>query len=76
MVVPNREFANINSFTTSLAISNLINSNSISKNIQIGAPRGRSTITSMNSLRVLSVLSKASSVQYVAHIEAQNLDPN
>ena len=76
MVVPNREFANINSFTTSLAISNLINSNSISKNIQMGALRGRSTITSTNSLRVLSVLSKASSVQYVAHIEAQNLDPN
>jgi len=67
--VLNREFANINSFTTSSAISNLIDSNGVSEDIQMGVPRGRSAITSANSSRASSMLSKAFSVEYTAHIK-------
>jgi len=74
MIVPNKEIANINSLITSSVMSNLANSNYISENIQMGALRDRSTVTSVNSLRELSVLSKASSVEYTAYIEAQNND--
>jgi len=51
-------------------MSNLINSNGISEDIQISAPRGRSAITSANSSRVSSMLSKAFSIEYAAHMEA------
>ena len=74
MVAPNREIANINPFITSSAMSNLADSNCVSEYIQIGAPRGRFTVASMNSSRELSMLSKASSVEYTAHMEAQNND--
>ena len=76
MVAPNREIVNINPFITSSAVSNLANSNCVSEDIQMGALRGRSTVTSMNLSRELSVLSKASSVEYTACIEAQNNDPS
>ena len=75
MVAPNKEITNINSFTTS-AMSNLTNSKGISEDIQMGALRGRSTVASTKSSRVLSMLSKASSIEYAAHIEAQNIDFN
>jgi len=74
MVAPNREIVNINSFTTSSAMSNLTDSISVSEDIQMGALRDKSTIASMNSLIVLSILSKASSVEYAAFMEVQNLN--
>jgi len=58
------------------AISNPIESKVISKDIQIGALRGKTNVSSMNSSRELSVLSKASSIEYSAHMEAQSADPN
>ena len=76
MVTPNREIANINPFITSSAMSNLADSNCVSEDIQMGALRGRSTVASVNSSRELSVLSKASSVEYTARMEAQNDDPS
>lgn len=53
-------------------MSNLVNSNNVSEDIQMGAPRGRSTITSMNISRKLSIYSNT----YIAHIKAQNNNPN
>jgi len=76
MIVPNREIANTNLFTTTSAISNLAKSKGISEDIQMGVLRSRFTIASMNLSRESSVLSKASSIKYSAHIEAQSADPN
>ena len=55
-------------------MSNPADSKCVSEDIQIGAPRGRSTIASVNSSRELLVLSKASSIEYSAHMEAQSID--
>jgi len=57
-------------------MSSPADSKDISEDIQIGAPKGRSTIASANSSRESSVLSKASSIEYSAHIEAQSIDSN
>ncbi|KAL9712158.1 hypothetical protein Ac2012v2_005235 [Leucoagaricus gongylophorus] len=76
MVAPNREIANINSFTIPSAMSNPADSKGVSEDIQMGAPRGRSAIASANSSRESSVLSKASSIEYSARMEAQSVDPN
>ena len=51
-------------------------SKGVSEDIQMDAPRSRSTIASMNSSRELLVLYKASSIKYSAHMEAQNTEPN
>jgi len=50
-------------------MSNLIDSNGVSEDIQMDVPRGRSAITSANSSRALSMLSKAFSVEYTAYIK-------
>jgi len=76
MVASNREIANTNIFTTTSAISDPVESKGVSENIQIDASRGKSAIASTNSLRELSVLSKVSSIKYLAHMEAQSTDSN
>ena len=57
-------------------MSNPLESNAVSKDIQMNAPRDRSTISSMNSSRESFVLSKSSSVAYATHMEAQSGNPN
>ena len=57
-------------------MSNLKNSNNVSEDIQIEAPRGRSIIASINILRELSVQFNASSMEYAAYMEAQSDDLN
>ena len=57
-------------------MSNPADSKGVSEDIQMGAPRGRSAIASANSSRESSVLSKASSIEYSARMEAQSVDPN
>ncbi len=51
MIAPNREIANINSFTNTSSIFNLTDFNNISEDIQMGAPRGRSIIVSTNTFK-------------------------
>ena len=69
IVVSNREIANRNIIPSILAMSNPLESKVVSENIQIGAPIGRTTILSMNSLRESSVMSKVSSIEYATHVE-------
>jgi len=76
MVVPNREIANSNISTYTLAMSYPVEFKVNSENIQIEALRDRSNITSTNLSRESSVLSKASSIEYAAHMEAQSADFN
>ena len=76
MVAPNRKIANTNLFTTTLVMSNPAESKDVSKDIQIDAPRNRSTIASTNSSIESSVLSKAFSIEYSACMETQSADPN
>ena len=57
-------------------MSNLANSNNISKNIQMGASRGRLILTSMNTSRELSIQSNTSSMTYHDHMDIQNNNPN
>ena len=51
-------------------MSNPLESKVVSEDIQIGALKGRTTISSMNSLRESSVMSKVSSIEYATHVEA------
>lgn len=76
MVMPNREIVNLNIFTFTSAISNPIESKASSEDILMGALRGRSIISSTNSLRESSILSKVSSIEYSACMEAQSADIN
>jgi len=76
MVASNREITNKNSFTTLSAMSNLKNSNNVSENIQIGAPRGRSIVASMNISRELLYESNTSSIEYAACMKVQNNNSN
>ena len=75
MVAPNREIANSNIFSSTLAMSNPVELKVVSENIQMSVPRGRFIISNTSS-RASSMLSKASSIEYLACIEAQNTDPN
>ena len=70
IVVSNREIANRNIIPSILAMSNPLESKVVSEDIQIGALKGRTTISSMNSLRESSVMSKVSSIEYATHVEA------
>ena len=70
MVVPNREIVNTNIIPSILAISNPLKFKAISEDIQISTSRGRTTVSSMNSSRESSVISKASSVKYTTCMEA------
>jgi len=70
IVVLNREIANFNTSSLSSAMSNSHESNAISENIQIGALRSGTTVSSMNSSRESSMISKASFVEYSACMEA------
>jgi len=72
MVVPNREIANTNIFSSSLAMSNPLEFNASPKDIQMNAFRGRSTVFNTNSSRESSILSKSSSIVYATHMEAQS----
>jgi len=72
MVVPNREIANTNHFLTTSAISNLVEAKYILENIYINEPRGRSTLTSRNILRVMSAHSDLLSIPYIEQMENQN----
>jgi len=76
MVVLNREIANLNTSSLFSAMYNPHEPNTIPENIQISAIRDRTTIFSMISSRESSVISKASSVEYSAHMKAQSADPN
>ena len=76
MVAPNREIVNTNLFTTTLVMSDPAESKGVSEDIRMDAPRDRSTIASTNLSRELSVLSKASSIEYSAYMEAQSANPN
>ena len=76
MVVSNREIANTNIISFISAMSNPFKSKAVSKDTQIDVPRGKTIISSMNSLRESSVMSKASSIKYATHIKAQSIDPN
>ena len=69
MVVPNKEIVNLNILSSSLAVSNPLESNTISKDVQMSGPRSRTTVPSTNSSRESSVLSKAFSIEYLTHIE-------
>ena len=69
MVVPNRELANLNILSFSSAMSNPLKSNAISEDVQISSPRDRTSVPSTNSSRELSVLFKASSIEYLTHME-------
>ena len=55
-------------------MSNPLEFNTIPKNIQMNAPRGRFTISSINSSRKSSVLSKSFPVIYTTCMEAQSGD--
>jgi len=57
-------------------MSNPIEFKVVSKNIQMGAPRDRTNVSSLNSSRESSMLSKASFIDYSTHMEAQSADPN
>jgi len=76
MVVPNREIANSNIFTSTSAMSNPVKSKAGSEDVPMGAPRGRSIVSSTNSSRESSILSKVSFIEYSAHMEAQSANPN
>ena len=69
MVVPNKEIVNLNILSSSSAVSNPLESNTISKDVQMSGPRSRTTVPSTNSSRESSVLSKAFSIEYLTHIE-------
>ena len=57
-------------------MSNLLKFKAISENIQMGTPRDKATVFSMNSSRESFMLFKASSIKYLTHIETQSTDPN
>ena len=69
MVVPNKEIVNLNILSSSSAVSNPLESNTISKDVQMSGPRSRTTVPSTNSSRESSVLSKVFSIEYLTHIE-------
>jgi len=76
MVVPNREIVDINSFTYNSAMSNSMEPNAISKNVNMDLLRGRSNLSSSNLSRESLAYSNLSSVPYVDRIEAQNNNPS
>ena len=76
MIVPNREIVNSNILTSISAMSNPVKSKAISEDILIGAPKDRSIVSSSNSSRESSMLSKVPSIEYLACMEAQSIDPN
>jgi len=76
IVASNREIANLNISSSSLAMAKPLESNAILENVQISGSKGRTIISSTNILRELSVLSKVSSIEYLTCIKAQSNDPN
>ena len=74
MVMPNREIANINLSSYNSAMSNSMEVNAISEDINMDEPRGRSLLSSPNTSREMSAHSDLSSIPYVDRIEAQNND--
>jgi len=76
MVAPNREIANRNSFNTSSAMSNQVEAEYISEDIEMDELRGRFAIPSKATSRAILAFSTTSSVPYVERMEAQNNDPD
>lgn len=76
MVVPSREIANINLSYYNSAMSNLMEVNPISEDINVDEPRGRSLSLSPNVSRGMSTHSDILSIPYVNRIEAQNNNPS
>jgi len=74
MVVPSREM-NINLSHYNSAMSNLMEVNPISEDINMDKPRSRSLSSSPNVSRGMSTHSDILSIPYVNRIEAQNNDP-
>jgi len=74
MVMPNREIANINLSSYNSAMSNSMEVNAISEDINMDEPRGRSLLSSPNTSKGMSAHSDLSSIPYVDRIEAQNND--
>ena len=72
MGVPIRDIANTNHFPFFLPMSNPIEINNISKDINIDALRGRSTVLSPNSSRKLSIHSNVLSQVYTNRMKAEN----
>jgi len=72
MGVPIRDIANTNSFPFHSAISNPIEINNISEDININVPRSRSTISSPNSSKESSIYSDLSSQLYANRMEVEN----
>lgn len=70
MVASNRKTANLNIFSSFSAMAKSPKSNVILENVQMSDPRGRTIISSINTLGESSVLSKASSIEYLTCIEA------
>ena len=69
IVASNRKIANSNIFSSTSAIFNSLESKAISEDIQIDAFKDRAIISSMNSSRKSFILSKASSIEYLTHMD-------
>jgi len=69
--VSNREIANINSFLNFLAISNPVEANNISEDINIDEPRGRFIISSGVISKAILAHSDILSIPYVKRMKAQ-----
>ena len=69
MKVPNRELVNTYFLLNLSILSNLAIYNNINIDIEIDIPRGRSTISSTNNSRELSVYLNISSILYIERME-------
>lgn len=72
MSAPIRDIVNINEFIFNSAMSNLIEINNISENVNMDIPRGRSIMLSWNSSRKSSTHSDLLSQFYADRIEVEN----
>ena len=72
MGVPIRDIVNTNNFPFHSAMSNLIEINNISEDININVPRSRSTVLSPNFSKESSIHSDLSSQLYANRMEVEN----
>jgi len=72
MGVPIRDIVNTNNFPFHSAMSNLIEINNISEDININVPRSRSTVLSPNFSKESSIYSDLSSQLYANRMEVEN----
>ena len=71
IVVSNREIANTNSFLNFSAMSNLVEANNISEDINMDEPRDRFMISSRVILKATLAHSDILSILYVERMEVQ-----